>query len=66
MDNNLEATIAKLRAAADAANDAANAAHTYADQLAATAHAATGGAIDPLVKTAKHYAGRPEDQCFFV
>ncbi len=49
MDNNLEATIAKLRAAADAANDAANAAHTYADQLAATAHAATGGAIDPFL-----------------
>jgi NAD(P) transhydrogenase subunit alpha len=47
--DNLDATIAKLRAAADAANDAANAAHVYADQLAAAGHAATGGAIDPFV-----------------
>jgi H+-translocating NAD(P) transhydrogenase subunit alpha len=47
--DNLDATIAKLRAAADAANDAANAAHTYADQLAVAGHAATGGAIDPFV-----------------
>ena len=49
MDNNLDATIAKLKAAAEAANDAANSAHVYADQLAATAHAASGGAIDPFV-----------------
>ena len=43
--DNLDATIAKLKAAADAANEAANAAqHAYADQLAATAHAASGGA----------------------
>ncbi len=47
--DNLDATIAKLKAAADAANDAANAAHTYADQLAATANAASGGVIDPFV-----------------
>jgi len=49
MDNNLDATVAKLKAAADAANDAANAAHVYADQLAAAAHAASGGVIDPFV-----------------
>jgi NAD(P) transhydrogenase subunit alpha len=47
--DNLDATIAKLKAAADAANDAANAAHAYADQLAAAGHAATGGAVDPFV-----------------
>jgi NAD(P) transhydrogenase subunit alpha len=47
--DNLDATIAKLKAAADAANDAANAAHAYADQLAAGAQAASGGAIDPFV-----------------
>ncbi len=46
---NLDATIAKLKAAADAANDAANAAHAYADQLAAAGHVASGGAIDPFV-----------------
>jgi len=47
--DNLDATIAKLKAAADAANDAANAAHAYADQLAAATQAASGGAIDPFV-----------------
>jgi NAD(P) transhydrogenase subunit alpha len=47
--DNLDATVAKLKAAADAANDAANAAHAYADQLAAAAHAASGGVIDPFV-----------------
>ena len=47
--DNLDATIAKLKAAADAANDAANAAHAYADQLAAAGHAASGGAINPFV-----------------
>ena len=46
---NLDATIAKLKAAADAANDAANAAHAYADQLALAGHAASGGAISPFV-----------------
>ena len=47
--DNLDATIAKLKAAADAAQDAAAAAHTYAEQLAAAGHAASGGAIDPFV-----------------
>jgi NAD(P) transhydrogenase subunit alpha len=46
---NLDATIAKLKAAADATQEAAHAAQTYADQLAAAGHAATGGAIDPFV-----------------
>jgi NAD(P) transhydrogenase subunit alpha len=39
----------RARAAADAAKQAAEAAQKYADQIAATAGAATGGAIDPLV-----------------
>ena len=43
----------KARAAAEAAQQAADIAHAYADQLAASAgaaaHAATGGAIDPTV-----------------
>ena len=42
-------SIDRARAAADAARDAAAQADAYADQLAATAHAATGGAIDPFV-----------------
>ena len=46
---NLDATIAKLKAAADATQEAARAAQTYADQLAAAGHAATGGAVDPFV-----------------
>ena len=46
---NLDATVAKLKAAADAVDEAARAAQTYADQLAAAGHAATGGAIDPFV-----------------
>ena len=46
---NLDQTVAKLKAAADAANEAARAAQAYADQLAAAGHAATGGAIDPFV-----------------
>jgi NAD(P) transhydrogenase subunit alpha len=46
---NLDATIAKLKAAADAVDAAARAAQTYADQLAAAGHAASGGAIDPFV-----------------
>jgi NAD(P) transhydrogenase subunit alpha len=46
---NLDATIAKLKAAADATQEAARAAQTDADQLAAAGHAATGGAIDPFV-----------------
>ena len=46
---NLDQTVAKLKAAADAAEQAAGAAQAYADQLAAAGHAATGGAIDPFV-----------------
>src|SRR3954470_19863976 len=46
---NLDATIDRARAAAAAARDAAGQAEAYAEQLAATAHAATGGAIDPFV-----------------
>ncbi len=47
--DNLDQTVAKLKAAADAALEAAQAAQTYSDQLAATGSAATGGAIDPFV-----------------
>ena len=47
--DNLDATIAKLKAAADATQEAAQAAQSYADQLAAAGHAATGGAGDPFV-----------------
>jgi NAD(P) transhydrogenase subunit alpha len=47
--DNLDATIAKLKAAADATQEAAQAAQSYADQLAAAGHAATGGAVDPFV-----------------
>jgi NAD(P) transhydrogenase subunit alpha len=47
--DNLDQTVAKLKAAAEAAEQAAAAAQTYADQLAAAGHAATGGAIDPFV-----------------
>ena len=47
--DNLDATVAKLKAAADAAEEAARAAQSYADGLAAAGHAASGGAIDPFV-----------------
>ena len=47
--DNLEATIAKLKAAADAAQQAAQAAQSYSEQLASAGSAATGGAIDPFV-----------------
>jgi NAD(P) transhydrogenase subunit alpha len=47
--DNLDAAIAKLRAAADSAQQAAQSLHANADQIAAGAHAATGGAIDPFV-----------------
>ncbi|MGO9758385.1 MAG: proton-translocating transhydrogenase family protein, partial [Roseiarcus sp.] len=47
--DNLDQTIARLKAAADAAEQAARAAQTYADQLAAAGHAASGGAVDPFV-----------------
>ena len=47
--DNLDAAIEKLRAAADAARQAVQAAQAYSDQLAAAGHAASGGAIDPFV-----------------
>jgi NAD(P) transhydrogenase subunit alpha len=47
--DNLDAAIEKLRAAANAARQAAQAAQAYSDQLAAAGHAASGGAIDPFV-----------------
>ncbi len=47
--DNLDAAIAKLRAAADAAQQAAQSVHAYGDQIAAAGHAASGGAIDPFV-----------------
>jgi H+-translocating NAD(P) transhydrogenase subunit alpha len=47
--DNLDAAIEKLRAAADAARQAAQAAQAYSDQLAAAGHAASGGSIDPFV-----------------
>ena len=46
---NLDAAIAKLKAAADAAEQAARSLHANGDQLAAAGHAASGGAIDPFV-----------------
>ncbi|MGA2044870.1 MAG: proton-translocating transhydrogenase family protein [Roseiarcus sp.] len=45
----IDQTVSKLKAAADAAEQAARAAQSYADQLAAAGHAATGGAVDPVV-----------------
>jgi NAD(P) transhydrogenase subunit alpha len=47
--DNLDATIAKLKAAADAADQAARAAQAYSEHLAAIGGAATGGAVDPFV-----------------
>ena len=47
--DNFDAAIAKLKAASDAAQQAAQALHGYGDQLAAAGNAASGGAIDPFV-----------------
>ena len=47
--DNLDAAIEKLRAAAAAAREAAQAAQAYSDQLADAGSAASGGAIDPFV-----------------
>ena len=47
--DNIDAAIEKLRAAADAARQAAQAAQAYSDQLAAAGHVASGGVIDPFV-----------------
>jgi NAD(P) transhydrogenase subunit alpha len=49
MTDSLDQTVAKLQAAAEAAEKAAQNAQTYADQLAAAASAGTGGAVDPFV-----------------
>ena len=49
MTDTLDQTVAKLKAAADAAEQAAQALQTHGDQLAAAGHAASGGAIDPFV-----------------
>jgi H+-translocating NAD(P) transhydrogenase subunit alpha len=45
----LDQTVANLKAAAEAAAKAAQAAQTYSDQLAVAASTGTGGAIDPFV-----------------
>jgi proton-translocating NAD(P)+ transhydrogenase subunit alpha len=47
--DNLDDAITKLRAAADAAQQAAQSVHAFGDQFAAAGHAASGGAIDPFV-----------------
>ena len=47
--DNLDTAIEKLRAAAAAAREAAEAAQAYSDQLATAGAAASGGAIDPFV-----------------
>ena len=47
--DNLDAAIAKLKAAADAAQEATHSLHAYSDQLATASAAAAGGAIDPIV-----------------
>src|SRR5271157_5310333 len=47
--DNLDAAIAKLRAATDAAEQAARSVQAYGDQIAAAGHAASGGALDPFV-----------------
>jgi NAD(P) transhydrogenase subunit alpha len=47
--DSLDQTIAKLKAAADAAQQAAQAAQGYSEQLASAGSAASGGAIDPFV-----------------
>jgi NAD(P) transhydrogenase subunit alpha len=45
----LDAAIAKLKAAAEAAEQVARSLHAYSDQLAVAGHAASGGVIDPFV-----------------
>jgi NAD(P) transhydrogenase subunit alpha len=47
--DNLDAALAKLRAATDAAQQAAQSVQAYSDQIASAGHAASGGAIDPFV-----------------
>ncbi len=47
--DSLDAAIAKLRPATDAAEQAVQSLHAYGDQIGAAGHAASGGAIDPFV-----------------
>jgi len=47
--DNLDAALAKLKAATEAAQQAAQSVQAYGDQMAAAGHAASGGAIDPFV-----------------
>jgi NAD(P) transhydrogenase subunit alpha len=47
--DNLDAALAKLRAATDAAEQAARSIQAYGEHVAAAGHAASGGAIDPFV-----------------
>src|SRR5208283_1199010 len=47
--DNLDAAIAKLRAATDAAQQAAQSLQGYSEHIAAAGHAASGGVIDPFV-----------------
>ena len=47
--DNLDTAIAKLKSAAEAAEQAARSVHIYSDQIAAAGHAASGGAIDPFI-----------------
>ena len=47
--DNLDAAVARLRAATDAAQHAAQAVQAYGDQIGAAGQAASGGAIDPFV-----------------
>jgi NAD(P) transhydrogenase subunit alpha len=49
MANDPNTLVDRAQAAAQAARAAAEAAQTYADQIAATASAASGGAIDPFI-----------------
>jgi len=49
MTDTIDQSIAKLKSAADAAEQAAQAAQSYADQLAVAAQVGSGGAIDPFV-----------------
>ena len=47
--DNLDEALMKLRAATEAAQQAARSVQAYGDQIAAAGHAATGGTIDPFV-----------------
>jgi NAD(P) transhydrogenase subunit alpha len=49
MANDPQTLVDRAQAAAQAAKSVADAAQQYADQMAMTAHAASGGAIDPFI-----------------